>query len=245
MALGTVPPIAAMMLLAMEGCRGTIMKSCFGRKVFRLRVAVGSSEAPGMRVSVSCCRSPSNETCASPASSSIKASSRRLLSCTFQNLKGPSTREFYHHEPAQFPTQRVRLGSPQLRYVLVNGITGNLKSLDLASKTFYWRLLQFARPCPQVPNDQLPETPTPYPPTLLLACRFLSRLTCYQALPDTVNTLVVRRAGAGAYHERAHKAQTREWWCQKSRRTKPRRCASAWWLDRHGAIFDKESRSWK
>ena len=126
MALGTVPPIAAMMLLAMEGCRGTIMKSCFGRKVFRLRVAVGSSEAPGMRVSVSCCRSPSNETCASPASSSIKASSRRLLSCTFQNLKGPSTREFYHHEPTQFPTQRVRLGSPQLRYVLVNELTGKL-----------------------------------------------------------------------------------------------------------------------
>ena len=119
MALGTVPPIAAMMLLAMEGCRGTIMKSCFGRKVFRLRVAVGSSEAPGMRVSVSCCRSPSNETCASPASSSIKASSRRLLSCTFQNLKGPSTREFYHHEPTQLPT-------PQLRYVLVNGITSEV-----------------------------------------------------------------------------------------------------------------------
>ena len=56
--------------------------------VFRLSAAVGSSDESGKCSTASPRRSPSNEICASPASSSIKTSNKPLLSSTFQKLNG-------------------------------------------------------------------------------------------------------------------------------------------------------------
>lgn len=86
MPFGTLTPIAEIIASLIAGSKGKTIKSCFGQSVFRFRASVGSSDAPGMLKSLSPCRLPSNEMCASPASSRIRTSNKRRWSITFQNL---------------------------------------------------------------------------------------------------------------------------------------------------------------
>ncbi len=112
---GTVPPIAEIIVLLVDGSRGRTIKSCFGHRVFRLRTPVSSCEAPGMLDKGSALKSPSKEMWASPANSSIMANNKRYLSLTCQNLLLLSIDESYHQHPFRFSRQASLSQGPSMR----------------------------------------------------------------------------------------------------------------------------------
>jgi len=67
---GTVPTDSSNNFWAIMARGEQLQSLALAHSVFRLKAAVGSSRAPGMLSNVSPRRSPSNETCAPPASSS-------------------------------------------------------------------------------------------------------------------------------------------------------------------------------
>src|ERR1700681_2369375 len=117
MAVGTFPPIAEMIVLLIDRSSGTTMKSNFGQSVFRLSAAVSSLDALGKLNRPGSRKRPSNEMWASPASSSIIASSKRRLSQTCQDFPTFPIEESYHRclspDGVWLYVQKAGFGTPK------------------------------------------------------------------------------------------------------------------------------------